>query len=53
MDGAGTRTSLAANAAPAGGFGGVMVPLPRNGEVPFGAGGIFWTVRVLSSSCKV
>jgi len=38
--GAGTRTSPSAKAAPAGGFGGVMVTRARNGEVPLGAGSV-------------
>lgn len=53
MDGAGMRISAAAKRAPVGGFGGVIVATPRNGDVPFGAGGTFWTVNVLSSSCRV
>jgi hypothetical protein len=51
--GAGMRISLAAIIAPSGGLGGVMVTFPRNGEVSLGAGGTAWTVKVLSSSCKV
>jgi hypothetical protein len=39
MIGAGTRTSSSAKAAPAGGFGGVMVTRARNGEVPLGGWG--------------
>ena len=51
--GVGMRISLAAKTAPSGGLGGVMVTFPRNGEVPLGAGGTAWTVKVLSSSCNV
>lgn len=45
--------SAAANFAPAGGFGGVMVMFARTFDVPLGDEGISWRVKVLSSSCMV
>lgn len=51
--GVGMRISAAANVDPVGGLGGVMVTFASIGEVPFGAVGTCWTVRVLSSSCNV
>ena len=50
--GAGIRISAAANAAPAGGFGGTMVTFAMHVEVFTVGEGISWTVKVLSSSCR-
>jgi hypothetical protein len=50
--GAGIRISAAANVAPAGGLGGMMVTFARNVEVVTVGGGIAWRVKVLSSSCR-
>jgi len=47
------RISAAANVAPAGGLGGMMVTFARNGEVLVVGGGIVWRVNVLSSSCRI
>ena len=48
--GGGMRISPAANAAPAGGFGGVIVTFARIVDVLAVSGGTSWRVKVLSSS---
>lgn len=50
--GGGIRISAAANAAPKGEFGGVMVTLARNVEVFTWTLVISWSVKVLSVSCR-